>query len=211
MSDKENSEKKEKKSDSKEEKDEQIHEVELSKDIYHIQEQKQSNILSEKLIKLILFQLLKPTELFNKELLKKYDQDDVFDRECLEKMEIEIESFKKSYIDVQFKNIKDLIERFNLVENLKNLSEEKTFAEELNSYGINSEILSFIGPLCEKIKEIENGNKEDNNCPYEIEKDLLKLVEINYYQSKSAQIEENIQKLDQEIEELKNKNKIINN
>ena len=211
MSDKENSEKKEKKSDSKEEKDEQIHEVELSKDIYHIQEQKQSNILSEKLIKLILFQLLKPTELFNKELLKKYDNDDVFDRECLEKMEIEIESFKKSYIDVQFKNIKDLIERFNLVENLKNLSEEKTFAEELNSYGINSEILSFIGPLCEKIKEIENGNKEDNNCPYEIEKDLLKLVEINYYQSKSAQIEENIQKLDQEIEELKNKNKIINN
>ena len=211
MSDKENSEKKEKNSDSKEEKDEQIHEVELSKDIYHIQEQKQSNILSEKLIKLILFQLLKPTELFNKELLKKYDQDDVFDRECLEKMEIEIESFKKSYIDVQFKNIKDLIERFNLVENLKNLSEEKTFAEELNSYGINSEILSFIGPLCEKIKEIENGNKEDNNCPYEIEKDLLKLVEINYYQSKSAQIEENIQKLDQEIEELKNKNKIINN
>ena len=47
------------------------------------------------------------------------------------------------------------------------------------------------------------------NDSLEIEKFLFKLLEINYYQQKTAMIENNIKLLDEQIEDLKNKNKIL--
>ena len=51
-----------------------------------------------------------------------------------------------------------------------------------------------------------NNNKEPNN---EIEKSLFKLLEIYYYNNKISSLEESIKTLDFQIEDLKNKNKII--
>ena len=138
----------------------------------------------------------------------------MFDKETLEQIESELDKFKQSYVEDQFKTIKKIISDYNLVENVQNLSEEKTFAEELNSFDIKSDILSFIGPLSEKIKEMNNKeqNKDGNNIKdnsYEIEKDLFQLVQINYYNNKIMSLEESIKTLDYQIEDLKNKNKII--
>ena len=199
----------------KEELDLIIPEEELSEDKYKINQNEESNFMTDKIIQLLQEKLLGQIDKFNIELIKKYDTENMFNKEILDELEDDMENFKQSYIDQQFKIIKDIISKYNLIENLKNLSEEKNFLEELKSYDISIDIFSFIGPLTEKIKEIKKSekNEEDNfnikNCNNEIEKALFKLLEINYYNNKTINLEENIKQLELQIEELKNKNKII--
>ena len=199
----------------KEELDLIIPEEELSEDKYKINQNEESNFMTDKIIQLLQEKLLGQIDKFNIELIKKYDTENMFNKEILDELEDDMENFKQSYIDQQFKIIKDIISKYNLIENLKNLSEEKNFLEELKSYDISIDIFSFIGPLTEKIKEIKKRekNEEENfnnkNCNNEIEKALFKLLEINYYNNKTINLEENIKQLELQIEELKNKNKII--
>ena len=197
----------------KEELDLIIPEEELSEDKYKINQNEESNLMTDKIIQLLQEKLLGQIDKFNIDLIKKYDIENMFNKEILDELEDDMENFKQSYIEQQFKIIKDILSKYNLIENLKNLSEEKNFVEELKSYDISIDIFSFIGPLTEKIKEIkkrENEEEKNNNknCNNEIEKELFKLLEINYYNNKTIILEENIKKLDLQIEELKNKNKI---
>ena len=198
----------------KEELDLIIPEEELSEDKYKINQNEESNFMTDKIIQLLQEKLLGQIDKFNIDLIKKNDTENMFNKEILDELEDDMENFKQSYIEQQFKIIKDILSKYNLIENLKNLSEEKNFVEELKSYDISIDIFSFIGPLTEKIKEIkkrENEEEKNNNknCNNEIEKELFKLLEINYYNNKTIILEENIKKLDLQIEELKNKNKII--
>jgi hypothetical protein len=213
MSDSIDIEEEEKKSN-KEPKEEINAEDDHSKNQYQIIQNQDSNIITNQIVQLLQEKLLYPIDNFNVDLLKKYDTEGMFDKETLEQIESELDKFKQSYIEDQFKTIKKIISDYNLVENAQNLSEEKTFAEELNSFDIKSDILSFIGPLSEKIKEMNNKeqNKDGNDIKdnsYEIEKDLFQLVQINYYNNKIMSLEESIKTLDYQIEDLKNKNKII--
>ena len=198
------------------EKEEEINpDEEQSEDQYQIIQNQESNIIADRIIQLLQEKLLCPIDNFNIDLLKKYDTEGMFDKESLEEIEKELDMFKQSYVEDQFKTIKKVVSEYNLVENVKNLSEEKTFAEELNSYDIKSDIISCIGPLSEKIKEMnkseQNIESSDDNKDnsYEIEKALFQLVEINYYNNKIMSLEESIKALDFQIEDLKNKNKII--
>ena len=199
----------------KEELDLIIPEEELSEDKYKINQNEESNLMTDKIIQLLQEKLLGQIDKFNIDLIKKYDTENMFNKEILDELEDDMENFKQSYIEQQFKIIKDILSKYNLIENLKNLSEEKNFVEELKSYDISIDIFSFIGPLTEKIKEIkkreknEEENNNNKNCKNEIEKELFKLLEINYYNNKTVILEEIIKKLDLQIEELKNKNKII--
>ena len=208
MNDENNTEEKNSKNTSKEEII--IPEEQISEDKYKIMQNQESNIMTDKLIQLMQEKLLSPIERFNIDLIKKYDSEGMFSQEILEQLEEDIENYKKTYIEQQFKIIKEIISKFNLKENLDDISEEKTFAEELKSYDISIDIFSFIGPLNEKIKEIREKNKsEELENSNEIEKALFKLLEINYYNNKTSSLEESIKILDSQIEDLKNKNKII--
>ena len=188
-----------------------IPEGEISEDKYQIIKNQESNIIADKLIQLLQEKFLSPINKFNKDFLKKFDKENIFDQECLDKVEPDIDNFKQAYIETQYKQIKELISKYNLIENVKTLSEEKTFDEELNSYNINGEIFSFIGPLSDIINEINKNthlnDKEDES--FQIEKALFQLVEINYYNKKTYQLEQKIKELDFQIEDLKNKNKLI--
>ena len=187
-------------------------------DKYKINPNKESNYISDKIIELLQEKLLSQADKFNLDLIKKYDTENMFDKEILAPLEKEIENYKLSYIEKQFKTINEIIEKHNLVESLKNLSEEKLMLEELKSYDIGIDIFSFIGPLTEKIKEMKNNEKKDDggdndsdseSSNNEIEKALFKLLEINYYNNRTKSLEQSIKVLDEQIEELKNKNKII--
>ena len=112
-----------------------------------------------------------------------------------------------SFIDEQYKIIKELITKYDLISNIKKFSEEKNFAEELNKYEINSGIISFMGPLSNIINKVNK--KEISNDSFEIEKFLFKILELNYYTRKTALLEENIKILDTKIEDLQNKNNIL--
>ena len=203
-----NEDEKNKNEKEKEEEEIIIPEDEVTKDKYQIIQNQESNIIANKLIQLFQDKFLGSIDIFSKELLKKYDNEDMFDKECLEHIESDIENFKQNYIELQFKQIKELISKYNLIENVKNLSEEKTFSEELNTYNINSEIFSFIGPLSEAINKMnKNRNLNDEiDSDYEIEKALFQMLEINYYNKKTYEFEEKIKALDLQIEDLKNKN-----
>ena len=187
-------------------------------DKYKINPNKESNYISDKIIELLQEKLLSQADKFNLDLIKKYDTENMFDKEILAPLEKEIENYKLSYIEKQFKTINEIVEKHNLVESLKNLSEEKLMLEELKSYDIGIDIFSFIGPLTEKIKEMKNNEKKDSggdndshseSSNNEIEKALFKLLEINYYNNRTKSLEQSIKVLDEKIEELKNKNKII--
>ena len=187
-------------------------------DKYKINPNKESNYISDKIIELLQEKLLSQADKFNLDLIKKYDTENMFDKEILAPLEQEIENYKLSYIEKQFKTINEIIEKYNLVESLKNLSEEKLMLEELQSYDISIDIFSFIGPLTEKIREMKNNeNKDDGgdndsdreSSDNEIEKALFILLEINYYNNRTKSLEQSIKVLDEQIEELKNKNKII--
>ena len=187
-------------------------------DKYKINPNKESNYISDKIIELLQEKLLSQADKFNLDLIKKYDTENMFDKEILAPLEQEIENYKLSYIEKQFKTINEIIEKYNLVESLKNLSEEKLMLEELQSYDISIDIFSFIGPLTEKIREMKNNEKKDDggdnesdreSSDNEIEKALFKLLEINYYNNRTKSLEQSIKVLDEQIEELKNKNKII--
>ena len=190
-----------------EEKDQINHEEEISEDRFKIQQDQNSNVLLGKLIQLIQECLLAPINKFNKDIFIKYDKDKLADKYSLDLIEVEINNFKMFYIDEQYKIINELITKYDLVQSLKNISEEKIFDEELKKFNINGELLSFFGPFSNKIKELNERGKVNDSL--EIEKFLFKLLEINYYQQKTAMIENNIKLLDEQIEDLKNKNKIL--
>ena len=180
-----------------------IPEEEISEDKYKILQNQESNIIADKLIQLMQEKLLSPIERFNIDLIKKYDSEGMFSQEILEQLEEDIENYKKTYIEQQFKTIKDIISKFNLIENLNNFSEEKIFAEELKSYDVGIDIFSFIGPLSEKIKEIRDKNKSEKaENSNEIEKSLFKLLEINYYNNKSSRLEESIKIFESQIPQI---------
>ena len=187
--------------------DPNIFEEEISEDKYQLQSNPNSNILSNKLIQILQECLLAPVNKFNKDIFYKYDKEKMFDKESLDQLDIDINSFKISFIEEQYKIIKELIAKYDLINNLKNFSEEKSFAEELNKYNINSDILSFFGPFSNKINEVNQKGVNDNSN--DIEKFLFKIVEMNYYNKKTALLEESIKMLDAQIDELKNKNKIL--
>ena len=197
----------EKNESNQEEKEPQISEIEISRDKYEIIPDNESNIITDKIIQVLQEKLLQPIEKFNIDLIIKNDTEKMFDKESLEQIEIEIENFKKSFIELQFKNIKDLISKFSLVENLKDFSEEKTFAEELKSYDIDMNIFSFIGPLSAKIEELNKKEKKDNS--QEIIKALFKILEMNYYKNQNANLENSINEYNLKINELNNKNNIF--
>ena len=184
-------------------------EEEILEDKYNLQINSESNRLSNKLITLLQECLLSPVNKFNTDVFKKYDKDNLIDKDGLDQIELEINNFKLSFIEDQFKIIKELIAKYNLIGDLKLLSEEKTFNEELNKLNINSDILSFIGPLSNKINEVIKENESNDEDPNDIEKFLFKLIEMNYYNRKTALLEDSIKMLDLQIEELKNKNKIL--
>ena len=187
--------------------DPNIFEEEISEDKYQLQSNPNSNILSNKLIQILQECLLAPVNKFNKDIFYKYDKEKMFDKESLDQLDIDINSFKISFIEEQYKIIKELIAKYDLINNLKNFSEEKSFAEELNKYNINNDILSFFGPFSNKINEVNQKGVNDNSN--DIEKFLFKIVEMNYYNKKTALLEESIKMLDAQIDELKNKNKIL--
>ena len=194
-------------SSAKSSEDPNIFEEEISEDKYQLQSNPNSNILSNKLIQILQECLLAPVNKFNKDIFYKYDKEKMFDKESLDQLDIDINSFKISFIEEQYKIIKELIAKYDLINNLKNFSEEKSFAEELNKYNINIDILSFFGPFSNKINEVNQKGVNDNSN--DIEKFLFKIVEMNYYNKKTALLEESIKMLDAQIDELKNKNKIL--
>ena len=208
MSDEENSSKKNKQEASLQSEEEPIiPEEEISEDKYQIQSDPDSNILSNKLIQLLQECLLSPVNKFDKDIFYKYDKEKMLDKETIDLLDEEINNFKISYIEQQYQIIKDLIAKYDLIKNLKNFSEEKTFSEELNKYDINGNIFSFIGPFNNKI--IEENKKEENEDSNEIEQFLFNIMTMNYYNQKTALIERNMQILNTKIEDLKNKNKIL--
>ena len=160
----------------KEELDLIIPEEELSEDKYKINQNEESNFMTDKIIQLLQEKLLGQIDKFNIDLIKKYDTENMFNKEILDELEDDMENFKQSYIEQQFKIIKDILSKYNLIENLKNLSEEKNFVEELKSYDISIDIFSFIGPLTEKIKEIKKRENE-NNKELNFEKVCYPIVE----------------------------------
>ena len=185
-------------------------EEEILEDKYNLQINQESNRLSNKLIALIQECLLSPVNKFNSDILRKYDKENLLDKDDIDQIELDINNFKLSFIEEQFKIIKELIAKYNLIDGLKNLSEEKTFSEELKKLNVNSDILSFIGPLSNKINEINKEQGENNDESNDIEKFLFKILEMGYYNKKTALLEESIKLIDSQIEELKNKNKIFN-
>ena len=188
--------------------EEQINpEEEISEDKYQLQQEQNSSILSNKLIQLLQECLLAPVNKFNDEIFIKYDREKIIDKESLEQISLEINNFKMSFIDEQYKIIKELITKYDLINNIKKFSEEKNFAEELNKYEINSGIISFMGPLSNIINKVNK--KEISNDSFAIEKFLFKILELNYYTRKTALLEENIKILDTKIEDLRNKNNIL--
>ena len=208
MSEEENSSKKNKQEASPQSEEEPIiPEEEISEDKYQIQSDPDSNILSNKLIQLLQECLLSPVNKFDKDIFYKYDKEKMLDKETIDLLDEEINNFKISYIEQQYQIIKDLIAKYDLIKNLKNFSEEKTFSEELNKYDINGNIFSFIGPFNNKI--IEENKKEENEDSNEIEQFLFDIMTMNYYNQKTALIEQNMQILNTKIEDLKNKNKIL--
>ena len=208
MSEEENSSKKNKQEASPQSEEEPIiPEEEISEDKYQIQSDPDSNILSNKLIQLLQECLLSPVNKFDKDIFYKYDKEKMLDKETIDLLDEEINNFKISYIEQQYQIIKDLIPKYDLIKNLKNFSEEKTFSEELNKYDINGNIFSFIGPFNNKI--IEENKKEENEDSNEIEQFLFNIMTMNYYNQKTALIERNMQILNTKIEDLKNKNKIL--
>ena len=182
-------------------------EAEMSEDKYQLQQEQSSSILSNKLIQLLQECLLAPVNKFNNEIFIKYDKEKLIDKESLEQISLEINNFKISYIDEQYKIIKELITKYDLINNLKKFSEEKNFNEELNKYEINSGIISFMGPLSNIINQVNK--KEEGNDSIEIEKFLFKILELDYYTRRTAILEENIKMLDAKIEDLHNKNNIL--
>ena len=182
-------------------------EAEMSEDKYQLQQEQSSSILSNKLIQLLQECLLAPVNKFNNEIFIKYDKEKLIDKESLEQISLEINNFKISYIDEQYKIIKELITKYDLINNLKKFSEEKNFNEELNKYEINSGIISFMGPLSNIINQVNK--KEEGNDSIEIEKFLFKILELDYYTRRAAILEENIKMLDAKIEDLHNKNNIL--
>ena len=210
MSEEENSSKKSKNEASPPKSSEEepiIPEEEISEDKYQLQSDPNSNILSNKLIQLLQECLLSPVNKFNKDIFYKYDKEKLLDKESIDLLDLEINNFKISFIEEQYKIIKELIAKYDLIKNLKNFSEEKTFSEELNKYDINSNIFSFIGPFNNKI--IEVSKKEENENSNEIEQFLFDIMTMNYYNQKTALLEQNMRILNGKIEDLKNKNKII--
>lgn len=188
-------------------------EEEILEDKYNLQINLESNRLSNKLITLLQECLLSPVNKFNSDIFRKYDKENLLDKDDIDQIELDINNFKLSFIEEQFKIIKELIAKYNLIDGLKNLSEEKTFSEELKKLNVNSDILSFIGPLSNKINEINEINKEQGENKDEsndVEKFLFKILEMGYYNRKTALLEESIKLMDSQIEELKNKNKIFN-
>ena len=184
-------------------------EEEILEDKYNLQINSESNRLSNKLITLLQECLLSPVNKFNSDIFRKYDKENLIDKNDLDQIELDINNFKLSFIEEQFKIIKELIAKYNLIDGLKNLSEEKTFSEELKKLNVNSDILSFIGPFSNKINEINKNPVENNDESNEIEKFLFKILEMHYFNRKTALLEESIKVMDSQIEELKNKNKII--
>ena len=184
-------------------------EEEILEDKYNLQLNSESNRLSNKLITLLQECLLSPVNKFNSDIFRKYDKENLIDKNDLDQIELDINNFKLSFIEEQFKIIKELIVKYNLIDGLKNLSEEKTFSEELKKLNVNSDILSFIGPLSNKIDEINKNSVENKDESNEIEKFLFKILEMGYFNRKTALLEESIKMMDSQIEELKNKNKII--
>ena len=184
-------------------------EEEILEDKYNLQINSESNRLSNKLITLLQECLLSPVNKFNSDIFRKYDKENLIDKNDLDQIELDINNFKLSFIEEQFKIIKELIVKYNLIDGLKNLSEEKTFSEELKKLNVNSDILSFIGPLSNKINEINKNSLENKDESNEIEKFLFKILEMHYFNRKTALLEESIKVMDSQIEELKNKNKII--
>ena len=208
MREEENSSKKNKQEASPQSEEEPIiPEEEISEDKYQIQSDPDSNILSNKIIQLLQECLLSPVNKFDKDIFYKYDKEKMLDKETIDLLDEEINNFKISYIEQQYQIIKDLIAKYDLIKNLKNFSEEKTFSEELNKYDINGNIFSFIGPFNNKI--IEENKKEENEDSNEIEQFLFNIMTMNYYNQKTALIERNMQILNTKIEDLKNKNKIL--
>ena len=186
-----------------------IIEEEKIEDKYQLPQNEDSNILSNKLLFLLQECLLSPVDKFNKEIFTKYDKEHLFDKESLDHIDIEINNFKISFIEEQYRIIKELITKYDLIKGLKKLSDEKNFSEELDKYNINSDILSFIGPLSNKINEVKDKENDINGNNNEIEKFLFEILEMNYYNKKTVLLEESIKALDEQIEDLKNKNKIL--
>ena len=186
-----------------------IIEEEKIEDKYQLPQNEDSNILSNKLLFLLQECLLSPVDKFNKEIFTKYDKEHLFDKESLDHIDIEINNFKISFIEEQYRIIKELITKYDLIKGLKQFSDEKNFSEELDKYNINSDILSFIGPLSNKINEVKDKENDINGNNNEIEKFLFEILEMNYYNKKTVLLEESIKALDEQIEDLKNKNKIL--
>ena len=186
-----------------------IIEEEKIEDKYQLPQNEDSNILSNKLLFLLQECLLSPVDKFNKEIFTKYDKEHLFDKESLDHIDIEINNFKISFIEEQYRIIKELITKYDLIKGLKKFSDEKNFSEELDKYNINSDILSFIGPLSNKINEVKDKENDINGNNIEIEKFLFEILEMNYYNKKTVLLEESIKALDEQIEDLKNKNKIL--
>ena len=184
-------------------------EEEKNEDKYQLPQNEDSNILSNKLLFLLQECLLSPVDKFNKEIFTKYDKEHLFDKESLDHIDIEINNFKISFIEEQYRIIKELITKYDLIKGLKKFSDEKNFSEELDKYNINSDILSFIGPLSNKINEVKDKENDINGNNNEIEKFLFEILEMNYYNKKTVLLEESIKALDEQIEDLKNKNKIL--
>ena len=182
-------------------------EEQISEDKYQLQQEQNSSILSNKLIQLLQECLLAPVNKFNKEIFYKYDKDKIIDKESLEIIDIEINNFKMSFIEEQYKIIKELISKYDLINNLKKFSEEKIFAEELNKSEINGDIITFMGPLSNIINDVNKREEIDNSI--EIEKFIFKILELNYYTKRTSILEENIKMLDTKIEDLKSKNNIL--
>ena len=186
-----------------------IIEEEKIEDKYQLPQNEDSNILSNKLLFLLQECLLSPVDKFNKEIFTKYDKEHLFDKESLDHIDIEINNFKISFIEEQYRIIKELITKYDLIKGLKKFSDEKNFSEELDKYNINSDILSFIGPLSNKINEVKDKENDINGNNNEIEKFLFEILEMNYYNKKTVLLEESIKALDEQIKDLKNKNKIL--
>ena len=89
-------------------------EEEILEDKYNLQINLESNRLSNKLITLLQECLLSPVNKFNSDIFRKYDKENLLDKDDIDQIELDINNFKLSFIEEQFKIIKELIAKFSI-------------------------------------------------------------------------------------------------
>ena len=176
----------------------------------------QTNIVANKL--LILYQKVfyGKIEKISKEVIKENDPEHLIDDSILDGIDIinEFNKFKSDYVVKQNSIINNIISRFDIIKNSEELSEEKTFEDEMKFYDLDVRALEFVGPLTSCIENLslnDKNNDEESNLEssQEILEQMAEIIKCNFYKNKVTELDEKIEDLDIKIKELEEKNKLF--